>query len=115
MNKKHRQTLKAIFKNPVQANIKWDDIENLFIHLEAEITEGRGSRVRFALNGVKMVFHRPHPRREADKGAVMSVRKFLINAGVEDHDEISDAIRAKYKNIYRLNSRIKYYRFFMNK
>ena len=28
------------------------------------------------------VFHRPHPRKETDKGAVKSVRKFLENAGV---------------------------------
>jgi hypothetical protein len=30
------------------------------------------------------VFHRPHPRKEIDKGAVKSLRKFLREAGVED-------------------------------
>jgi hypothetical protein len=30
----------------------------------AEITEGEGSRVRIALNGVRAVFHRPHPQKE---------------------------------------------------
>jgi len=29
----------------------------------AEITEGAGSRVRIALNGVRAVFHRPHPQK----------------------------------------------------
>jgi hypothetical protein len=29
------------------------------------------------------VFHRPHPRKETDKGAVKSVRKFIEAAGVK--------------------------------
>lgn len=48
----------------------------------AEIREGRGSRVRIALNHVRAVFHRPHPGKETDKGAVASMRRFLIEAGV---------------------------------
>lgn len=35
--------------------------ESLFIHLGAEVEEGRGSRVCFILNKRKIVFHRPHP------------------------------------------------------
>lgn len=50
--------------------------------LGAEISEGSGSRVRIALNGVRAVFHRPHPRKETDKGAVVSMRRFLMEAGV---------------------------------
>lgn len=49
--------------------------------LGAEITEGRGSRVRVYLNGVRAVFHRPHPQKETDKGAVKSVRRFLEATG----------------------------------
>jgi hypothetical protein len=48
----------------------------------AQITEGSGSRVRLALNGVRAVFHRPHPQKETDKGAVKSMRRFLTEAGV---------------------------------
>lgn len=87
MNKKHKKTLDLIFKTPIQSNIRWNDIEALFIELGGEISEGSGSRVRVALNGVKAVFHRPHPRPETDKGALTSVRRFLINAGIE-YDEI---------------------------
>ena len=53
-------------------------------HLGAEITEGNGSRVRVTLRGVRAVFHRPHPEKETDKGAVGSVRDFLDAAGVEE-------------------------------
>lgn len=72
-----------IFKDPVQSNIKWTDIESLFKSLGAAISQGRGSRIRIALNGVKAVFHRPHPRKETDKGALVSVRRFLENAGIK--------------------------------
>jgi len=82
VNKKHRQTLKVIFENPVRSNILWDDVEKLLTALGAELSEGRGSRIRIALNGVRAVFHRPHPRKETDKGAVVSMRRFLMEAEV---------------------------------
>ncbi len=83
MKSKHQSTLKQIFQNPVQSGILWIDIENLLSALNAEISEGRGSRVRIALNGIRAVFHRPHPQKETDKGAVVSMRRFLIGAGIK--------------------------------
>ena len=53
----------------------------------AHIEEGSGSRVCVMLNNVAAVFHRPHPQKEADRGALKSVRLFLKNAGVK-HDEL---------------------------
>jgi hypothetical protein len=78
---KHDATLKAIFAVPTRGNISWDDIESLFRHLGAELTEGRGSRVRVALNGMRAVFHRPH-NKDAHKRMVESVQGFLNRAGV---------------------------------
>ncbi|MBA3786796.1 MAG: type II toxin-antitoxin system HicA family toxin [Acidobacteria bacterium] len=86
MNKKHRQTLKALFENPVRSNILWQDIEKLLEALGAELSEGHGSRIRIALNGVRAVFHRPHPRKETDKGAIVSMRKFLTEAEIEENE-----------------------------
>ena len=88
MNKKHKKTLNLVFKEPLSACVPWKDIEALFVNLGAEISEGSGSRVRIALNGVRAVFHRPHPKKETDKGALRTVQRFLLNAGVEKHDEI---------------------------
>ncbi|MCA9030517.1 MAG: type II toxin-antitoxin system HicA family toxin [Planctomycetaceae bacterium] len=82
MGPKHRRTLAAIFEDPVRSNIAWRDIEAMLAAAGAEITEGSGSRVRIALNGVRAVFHRPHPQKETDKGAVKSMRRFLTEAGV---------------------------------
>jgi HicA toxin of bacterial toxin-antitoxin, len=79
---KHAKTLQAVFADPVRANINWADIESLLYHLGAEVSEGSGSRVRIALNGVRAVFHRPHPQKETDKGAVKSLRRFFSEAGV---------------------------------
>jgi hypothetical protein len=80
---KHRKTLQAIFEQPVRANVLWSDIEKLLVACGAEISEGRGARVRVALRDVRAVFHRPHPQKETDRGTVMAVRRFLTAAGVE--------------------------------
>ncbi|MBW8003032.1 MAG: type II toxin-antitoxin system HicA family toxin [Planctomycetes bacterium] len=84
VNKKNKTTLAAIFENPVKSDILWKDIESLLYALGAEISEGRGSRVRIVLQSVRAVFHRPHPRKETDKGSVRSMRRFLISAGVKN-------------------------------
>ncbi len=83
MRRKHRATLVANFAEPVRSNIRWSDIVAMLAAAGAGISEGRGSRVRISLGGVDAVFHRPHPRKETDKGAVRSVRRFLTEAGVE--------------------------------
>ena len=82
MNQKHRRTLEAVYEEPVRSNIPWRDIEAMLKATGGEITEGEGSRIRVALHGVRAVFHRPHPQKETDKGAVRSVRRFLTEAGV---------------------------------
>lgn len=84
-NSKQKATYMKLFEEPVRSSISWSDIESLFVALGAELSEGRGSRVRVKLNGVFAVFHRPHPQKETDKGAVKSVRRFLNNAGI-GHD-----------------------------
>jgi hypothetical protein len=81
----HLKTLRRIMDNPVPADMRWNEIEGLFKALGAEVSEGSGSRVRVALGGVRAVFHRPHPSPETKRGAVRSVREFLINAGVSKH------------------------------
>ncbi len=82
MKAKHRKTLEAIFEEPVRSSIPWKDIEALMRACGGEISEGRGSRVRVALRGVRAVFHRPHPMKETDKGAVRSIQRFLAEAGI---------------------------------
>jgi hypothetical protein len=82
MRGRHRNTLQAVFADPIRANVPWADIEALFIAAGGSISQGRGSRVRISLNGVDAVFHRPHPAKETNRGALKSVRRFLREAGV---------------------------------
>ena len=79
---KHRKLLDRIFEDPPRADVRWADVEALLASLGAEISEGRGSRIRVALKGVRAVFHRPHPRPAIDRGALRSLRRFLSEAGM---------------------------------
>lgn len=83
MKKKHQKTLALIFARPVSGNIKWKDIEQLFVELGADLSEGEDSRVGVRFFGDRRVFHRPHPSPDTDKGAVASVRKWLESNGVK--------------------------------
>lgn len=77
MKRKHQKILEAIFTHPVSANIQWRDIEALLADLGAVISEREGSRIAVVLFGEVRVFHRPHPSPSTDKGAIISIRKWL--------------------------------------
>lgn len=77
VKKKHLKTLELIFKRPTSANIHWADIECLFVALGADVSERAGSRVAVILFEEVRIFHRPHPSPSTDKGAVVSIRKWL--------------------------------------
>jgi hypothetical protein len=83
MNTTQRKTLEAIFATPVSGSLEWQRIETLFLSLGARIVEGDGSRVRFMLNDVVGIFHRPHPTKEAKRYQVRDARAFLKEAGIK--------------------------------
>ncbi|WP_420846396.1 type II toxin-antitoxin system HicA family toxin [Mesorhizobium tianshanense] len=82
MRGKHRQTLEAIFADPVSGSIKWRDVEALLIALGAEMSEGSGSRVRFTIAGQTLFLHRPHPSPDTKRWAIRDIREFLTNVGI---------------------------------
>lgn len=83
MQSKHRKTLARLFARPVSGTIAWTDIEALLLALGAKIEEREGSRVLIRLFGERRIFHRPHPSRMTDKGAVADLRDWLNTNGVE--------------------------------
>ena len=83
MKRKHQRTLALIFARPTSANVQWRDIEAMLQELGAEVSEREGSRVAVVKYGEVRVFHRPHPSPNTDKGAVVSIRKWLEQHGVE--------------------------------
>jgi hypothetical protein len=86
MKGKHARVLVAILEDSITAGIKWKDVEGLLGALGASIAEGNGSRIRVKLRGVRAVFHRPHPEKEAGYGRIRDVKAFLEKAGVTSHD-----------------------------
>jgi len=84
MKRKHQKTLELIFSRPVSGNVKWRDVISLLEVLGAEVDESReGSRVGILLNGNAIIQHKPHPSPDMDKGAVASLRIFLMDCGVK--------------------------------
>lgn len=83
MNSKQQKTLTAIFKNPVNGNLEWQQIESLLKSLGCKVVEGSGSSVTFELQGKRAYFHRPHPQKEALKYRVKAVKDFLISVGIK--------------------------------
>jgi len=77
MNSRQKRTLKCVFSKPTPKNILWSDIEALLVALGCEVTEGRGSRVKFDFKGHTVAFHRPHPQKETKPYAVRIVKEFL--------------------------------------
>jgi len=83
MNSKQRAILRAIFEKPTRANIKFSDIERLFIALGGKVFEAKGSAIRIVFpNGFKYDQHRPHPQKEAKRYQVEDARTLLELMGV---------------------------------
>lgn len=83
MNKKQRKTYDAIFADPIQRNIIWDDVVSLVKTIGGTVTQGDGSRVRFNLHDISLNIHSPHPQKELKRYQVKAIREFLINAGID--------------------------------
>lgn len=82
MNKTQRKTLEQVFAKPVPSSIKWNDVVSMMTALGAEITESGGSPVKFKIDERSIVLHRPHPRKEMQRGAVRDLRAFLEERGI---------------------------------
>jgi hypothetical protein len=87
LGRRHRRTLQRIFEAPRRSDVEWRQVMALLEALGAGVSKGRGSRVRVVLNGVRAVFHRPHPRKEMDKGSLGSMERFLTTAGIEPQED----------------------------
>jgi hypothetical protein len=83
MTGKHRETLEAIFANPVNGNIAWSRIEALLVAVGCTVVEGSGSSVTFEKNGKRAYFHRPHPQKDSLRYRVTDARNFLESIGVK--------------------------------
>ena len=76
---KHADTLDQIRR--LNGGLAWKTVEALLKSLGAEVYEGSGSTVTFALGDRKLTVDRPHPRKECGRGLVKRVRSFLDELG----------------------------------
>jgi hypothetical protein len=83
VNSRQRNTLAAVFKDPISGTIEWAAVESLLVAVGCRIIEGSGSRVRFEKDGKIESFHRPHPAKEAKRYQIRAARAFLVRLGVE--------------------------------
>lgn len=79
---RHASLLKAIFQEPVSANMHWREVEALLQHLGAVIVPTHGARFRVVLNGVEFVLHHPHHGNEFTKQDIKQLRGHLSQAGI---------------------------------
>lgn len=80
MSHKHEQLLRAIFHDPISANIHWREVESLLNHVGAGVEPLSGARIRVRLNGAEGILHRPHHGNTLDKSAVRHLREYLAHA-----------------------------------
>jgi HicA toxin of bacterial toxin-antitoxin, len=84
MGKKHDRTLAAIFARPTRANIAWADVVALVEYLGRAVHADRGGSMReFVPNGVRAIFHEPHPGNEVPQAMVRRLRIDLEEAGID--------------------------------
>jgi predicted RNA binding protein YcfA (HicA-like mRNA interferase family) len=81
LNGKQRKTLAAIQRRPVPSGVTWVELESLLGAMGYEIMPSKGSNVTFIKDGYFWRYHRPHPRKEVDKGAIAGLVQHLKEVG----------------------------------
>ncbi len=82
MSHKHAHCLRAIFHDPLSANVHWREVESLLLHLGATIEPAHGARFRVFLNGREYFLHHPHHSNVFSKQDIKPLREFLVSAGI---------------------------------
>ena len=80
VSSKQRKTMKKIFEDPIPIDVTFRDAIGLLKSLGAEISEGKGSRVRVFINETAHILHKPHGNKSdgcISKRDVKSLRKLL--------------------------------------
>jgi hypothetical protein len=82
MSHKHQALLRAIFHDPLPANIHWREVESLLSHLGATLEPSHGARFKVSLNQTSDFLHHPHHNSECSRDLIKQLREFLAHAGV---------------------------------
>lgn len=80
---RHEKTLAKLRAKPPAADLKWDALKSLLLHLGFELLNGSGSRRKFyhRARNLLIICHEPHPSPNVDKGCVADVAERLKQYG----------------------------------
>lgn len=87
MNNRHKITLQKINRQPIPADIRWQEIVSLLEAVGVELSQGSGSRVRLKAATERMVVHQPHPGPNTGKATIRDIAKFLKKLGIVPKQE----------------------------
>ncbi len=90
---RHFNLLRAIFQDPVSANIHWREVESLLHHLRRHPQAEHGAAFGW-LNGVEVILHHPHHSNEFTKQDIKLLREYLTNAGVTPAQYAAERVQA---------------------
>jgi hypothetical protein len=82
MSHKHTNLLRAIFQDPVSANVHWREVESLLRHLGVNVEPAHGARFRMLYNGIEGFVHMPHHGSSCTKQDIRQLREYLAHAGL---------------------------------
>jgi len=81
MDGMHRDTLEAIFADPVPS-IEWSAIEDLLLLIGCDLVQEDGDRVTFERDEAIGSFVRPEQAHPTRHYTIMAVRDYLMRLGV---------------------------------
>ncbi len=82
MSHKHENLLRTIFRDPINTNIHFREVESLLVHLGAAVENLSGARIRVKLNGYEDTLHRPHHGSTLGRQDVKHLREVLARSRV---------------------------------
>lgn len=82
MNKKHRKIYDAIFTEPINPNIDWDDVITLIKAVGGTATKEDDSSIRFDLRNLSLNVHSSHPQKQLKRYQIKAIREFLFKARI---------------------------------
>jgi hypothetical protein len=77
-----KETLDLLGQSEYEVVISWDEVDELFLALGAEISYAEGERVCFRLYDQRLVFHRELATCNPDGGSVASMQAFFKEHGL---------------------------------
>lgn len=85
-SKKMKSIFEKVISGPIKP-MKWQDIQALLLALGAVKREGKGSSLKFIIEGRPIIFHKPHPDNELKRYVIRQIRDYLIKHSIKLGEE----------------------------